>query len=79
MNSSPTAADPETSIAKSIAIAEVQDRQRDALVVRVAARGEAEDEVEAEVRAEHAEHEDLGVCEVDQPEHAEHQRVADGH
>ena len=59
--------------------AEVQHRQRDALVVGVTARGEAQDDVEAEVGAEHAEHEDLGMREVDQPQHTEHQRVADRH
>ena len=59
--------------------AEVQHRQRDALVVGVAARREAQDDVETEVGAEHAEHEDLGMREVDQSQYAEHQRVADGH
>ncbi len=57
--------------------AEVEDRHRDALVVRVPARREAEQH-EGPVHAEHAEHEDLGVREVDEAQHAVDERVADG-
>ena len=56
---------------------EIEHRQTDAPVVGVSAGCEAQDHVETEIRTEHAEHEDLGVGEVDQPQHTEHQGVAD--
>ena len=52
------------------------DRQQGALVVHVPAGRESEHH-QHRVLPEHAEHEDLGVREVDQPEHAVDQRVAD--
>ena len=57
---------------------EVEQCEPHPAVVGVTAGGESEDDVQAEVRAEHAEHENLGVREVDQPQHTEHQGVADG-